>query len=122
MPRERHFTARLNHAMVRDKEQIRGNLESRREQVLDARSRGRFDGSEPEIWPGRRSGHIPGSLNLPFTDLLDPKDKPFLPAERLPERFRGAGVDLNRPVVATCGLIGRAACGERGCQVVTNSV
>jgi thiosulfate/3-mercaptopyruvate sulfurtransferase len=109
MPRERHFTARLNNSLVRDKSQIRNNIESRREQVLDARSRGRFEGSEPEIWPGRRSGHIPGSLNLPYTDLLDPQDKTFLPAERLAEKFRAAGIDLNRPVVTTCGS-GITAC------------
>ena len=71
--------------------------------MLDARSPGRFKGAEPELWPGRRAGHIPGSLNLPFTDLLDPQTKTFLPAERLAERFRAAGVDPARPVVATCG-------------------
>ena len=102
-PRERHFTARMNHLLVRDIEQMKANLERRAEQVLDARSPGRFKGTEPELWPGRRAGHIPGSLNLPFTDLLDPQTKTFLPAERLAERFRAAGVDPARPVVATCG-------------------
>lgn len=109
MPRERHFTARLNHSLVRDISQIRGNLESHSEQVLDARSAGRFNGTEPEIWPGRRAGHIPGSFNLPFTDLLDPKDKTFLPAEQLEARFRKSGIDLARPVVTTCGS-GITAC------------
>ncbi len=103
MPRERHFTARLDHSRVRDKAQIRANIDSRREQVLDARSAGRFHGTEPEIWPGRRSGHIPGSLNLPYTDLLDPKDKTFLPAEQLAQKFRTAGIDMSRPVVTSCG-------------------
>ncbi len=109
MPRERHFTARVDHSKVRDIGQVRANLTGRREQLLDARSAGRFDGTEPEIWPGRRSGHIPGSLNLPYTDLLDPADKTFLPAERLRERFRAAGVDPNRPVVTSCGS-GITAC------------
>jgi thiosulfate/3-mercaptopyruvate sulfurtransferase len=109
MPRERHFTARIDHSLVRDINQIRGNLASRREQLLDARSAGRFNGTEPEVWPGRRSGHIPGSLNLPFTDLLDPQSKTFLPAEQLAQKFRGAGVDMNRPVVASCGS-GITAC------------
>jgi thiosulfate/3-mercaptopyruvate sulfurtransferase len=102
-PRERHFTARLDHSQVRDKDQIRANLRTRREQVLDARTAGRFNGSEPEVWPGRRSGHIPGSLNLPFAELLDPVSKTLLPAERLRERFRSAGVDLKKPVVTSCG-------------------
>ncbi|GIK96512.1 MAG: sulfurtransferase [Alphaproteobacteria bacterium] len=109
MPRERHFTARFDHHLVRDKEQIRENLATGREQVLDARSAGRFDGTEAEIWPGRRSGHIPGSRNLPFTDLLDPAMKTFLPAEIMAERFRAAGIDMNRPVVTTCGS-GITAC------------
>jgi thiosulfate/3-mercaptopyruvate sulfurtransferase len=109
MPRERHFTARLDHSRVRDIGQIRANIDTGKEQVLDARSAGRFNGTEPEVWPGRRSGHIPGSLNLPYTDLLDPKDKTFLPAEQLAARFRAAGIDMDRPVVTTCGS-GITAC------------
>jgi thiosulfate/3-mercaptopyruvate sulfurtransferase len=102
-PRERHFTARYNHLMVRDLAQVKGNLSSRREQVVDARSAGRFAGSEPEPRHGLRGGHIPGSVNLPFTDLLDPKDKTLLPAEAIAARFRKAGVDLAAPVVTSCG-------------------
>jgi thiosulfate/3-mercaptopyruvate sulfurtransferase len=103
LPRERHFTARLDHSQVRDKEQLRANLRSRREQLLDARSAARFEARDAEPWPGRRSGHIPGSLNLPFTELLDPASKALLPADRLKAKYREAGVDLGRPVVATCG-------------------
>jgi thiosulfate/3-mercaptopyruvate sulfurtransferase len=102
-PRERHFTARLNHALVRDREQMRENLASGREQVVDARSAGRFHGTEPEPRPGLRGGHIPGSLNVPFSDLVDPASKTLLPADALARRFRAAGVDLARPVVCTCG-------------------
>jgi thiosulfate/3-mercaptopyruvate sulfurtransferase len=102
-PRERHFTARYNHLMVRDREQVRANLSSRNEQVVDARAAGRFTGQEPEVWPGRRSGHIPGSFNVPYTDLLDGKAKTLLPAEAIAARFRKAGVDLSRPVVTSCG-------------------
>jgi thiosulfate/3-mercaptopyruvate sulfurtransferase len=102
-PRERHFTARYNHLMVRDREQVRANLSSRKEQLVDARAAGRFTGKEPEVWPGRRSGHIPGSFNVPYTDLLDGKTKTLLPAEALAARFRKAGVDLSRPIVTSCG-------------------
>jgi thiosulfate/3-mercaptopyruvate sulfurtransferase len=102
-PRERHFTARLDHSQVRDKAQILANIKTRREQVLDARATGRFTGREPELWPGRRSGHIPGSHNLPFTDLLDPRSKTLLPADRLSVKFREAGIDLKKPVVTSCG-------------------
>jgi thiosulfate/3-mercaptopyruvate sulfurtransferase len=89
--------------MVRDREQIRANLSSRNEQVVDARAAGRFSGQEPEVWPGRRSGHIPGSFNVPFADLLDGKTKTLLPAEAIAARFRKAGVDLSRPIVTSCG-------------------
>ena len=102
-PVERHFTARTNSFMLRDKEQMRSNIESRREQVLDARGRGRFEGSEPELWPGRRQGHIPGSLNLPYTDLIEPGTQTLRPAEELRSLFAAAGLDMKRPVVTTCG-------------------
>ncbi len=102
-PRERHFTARLNHALVRDRAAMLRNLESRREQVVDARGAGRFNGAEPEVWPGRRPGHIPGSLNLPYTDLMDPAGRTLLAADALAERLAAAGIDRARPVVTTCG-------------------
>jgi thiosulfate/3-mercaptopyruvate sulfurtransferase len=108
-PRERHFTARFNNLMVRDKEQVRANIASKREQLVDARSAARFQGAEPEPWPGRRSGHIPGSFNLPYTDLLDPASKTFLPADRIRARFEQAGVDLKKPVICSCGS-GITAC------------
>lgn len=100
---ERHFTARMNSLMVRDKDQMLSNLRSGREQVLDARSRGRFEGRDPEPRDGLRGGHIPGSLCLPFTDLLDPETRTVLPAEELRRRAVVAGVDLSRPIVTTCG-------------------
>lgn len=102
-PRERHFTARYNNLMVRDLAQMKSNLTGKREQVVDARSAGRFDGSEKEPRPGLRSGHIPGSRNIPFTDLLDPKSKTLLAAPVIADRFRKAGVDLSKPVVTSCG-------------------
>jgi thiosulfate/3-mercaptopyruvate sulfurtransferase len=108
-PEERHFTARLDRTQVRDKAQMLRNLETGREQVVDARAGNRFDGSAEEIWPGRRKGHIPGSLNLPFTDLVDPDSKTLLPEPELRKRFAEAGVDLSRPVATTCGS-GVTAC------------
>lgn len=103
LPMERHFTARLNTMLVRDLEQMQRNLESQREQVVDARASARFDGSAEEIRPGLRSGHIPGSRSLPFTELCDPKDGTLLPDAELRAKFEAAGLDLSRPVVTTCG-------------------
>jgi thiosulfate/3-mercaptopyruvate sulfurtransferase len=102
-PRERHFTARLNTLMVRDLKQMKANVSSGREQVLDARSAGRFAGTEPEPRPGLAGGHIPGSTSIPYTALLDPAARTFLPAESLKEILRGHGIDLDRPIVTTCG-------------------
>ncbi len=100
---ERHFTARMNSFMLRDKEQILGNLSARREQVLDARSRGRFEGSDAEPRPGLRPGHIPGSLNLPYTELLERESQTLRGVAELRAGFEAAGVDMRRPVVTTCG-------------------
>ena len=102
-PRERHFSARLNHTLVKDKSAVARNLKNRRFQLLDARSAGRFQGTEAEPWPGRRSGHVPGSRNLPYTELLDPTHKTFLPADALAAKLETAGVDLKKPVVTSCG-------------------
>jgi len=70
--------------------------------VLDARAAGRFAGTASEPRPGLPSGHMPGSRNLPFTELLA-QDGTLLPPERLRERFRAAGADGTLPVVTTCG-------------------
>jgi thiosulfate/3-mercaptopyruvate sulfurtransferase len=96
------FRARRRRSIVRDLEQMRRNIESRREQTLDARSRGRFAGTEPEPRAGLRGGHIPGSLNLPYDDLYRP-DGTLLPPDELRRAFAAAGVDLARPVATTCG-------------------
>jgi thiosulfate/3-mercaptopyruvate sulfurtransferase len=102
-PQARHFTARTNHLLVRDLDQLRHNLDSKAEQVVDARSAKRFAGLEPEPRTGVRSGHIPGSLNLPYSEILDPETKTVLPAEKLAARFADAGIDLSKPIVTSCG-------------------
>jgi len=101
-PAVRRFRAKLRPALVRGIEQMRRNIETRREQVLDARSRGRFYGTEPEPRQGLRPGHIPGSFNLPY-DMLYRPDGTLLPPEGLKEVFREAGLDSRKPVATTCG-------------------
>jgi thiosulfate/3-mercaptopyruvate sulfurtransferase len=108
VPKEAHFTARLNSLLVRDLEQLRANLVARREQVLDVRSAGRFAGTEPEPRAGLRSGHIPASLNLPYTDLIAP-DGALLPSAELRRRFAASGIETDRPIVTSCGS-GVTAC------------
>ncbi|MBO9519801.1 MAG: sulfurtransferase [Porphyrobacter sp.] len=87
---------------VRSKAEMLANLQTVSEQILDARGAGRFSGAEPEIRPGMPSGHIPGSQNLPFGRLLKP-DGTFRDEAGLRAAFKEAHIDLERPVVTTCG-------------------
>jgi thiosulfate/3-mercaptopyruvate sulfurtransferase len=107
-PTARRFTPRYRPELVRDVDAMRANLTARREQVLDARSRGRFTGTEPEPRAGLRGGHMPGSLNLPYEELYQ-ADGTLAPRETLRAAFVKAGVELSRPVVTSCGS-GITAC------------
>jgi thiosulfate/3-mercaptopyruvate sulfurtransferase len=84
------------------------NVVTQREQVLDARAAGRFTGAIPEPRAGMRSGHIPGALSLPYTDLLHP-DGTFRDAADVKARLTLAGIDGERSVVTSCGS-GVTAC------------
>jgi thiosulfate/3-mercaptopyruvate sulfurtransferase len=106
--RHRHFTAWSEPGLVRSKAQMLANLASRAEQVVDARGAPRFTGASPETRPGLASGHIPGSLNVPYTALYR-ADGTFKSPAELREVFTQAGVDLSRPVVTSCGS-GVTAC------------
>jgi len=106
-PQERHFTPRYQADIVRSLDQMKRNLEKSpedrgREQVIDARAAGRFEGRDPEPRAGLRGGHIPGSRNVPLSALLA-ADGTLLPADRLAAVFEAAGVDIDRPIATTCG-------------------
>lgn len=109
MPRERHFMARVDTTLVRTAEDVLANLDSTREQVVDARAPGRFRGTDKELWPVKKIGRIPGSLNVPFADLIDDRTRTMLPANALADRFRAAGIALDQPIVTSCGS-GVTAC------------
>ncbi len=95
-------TARRVAALVRSREDMLANIETEAEQVVDARSAGRFNATEPEPRPGMRGGRIPKSMNVPFPDVIA-EDRTFQPPEVVLRRFRDAGVDLSRPIATTCG-------------------
>lgn len=101
-PTRRHFRAALRPELVRDLDAMQRNVRTRAEQVVDARSRGRFEGTEPEPRAGLRGGHIPGSLNLPYETLYR-ADGTLLPPEALRSAFVEAGIALDRPITTTCG-------------------
>jgi thiosulfate/3-mercaptopyruvate sulfurtransferase len=107
LPRGR-FSARRVPGAVRDLNAVRRNLSQPAEQIVDMRPAGRFAGIDPEPRPGLRGGHIPGSLNLPYSELVA-ADGTLLPPEALRRRIAAAGVDVARPIVATCGS-GTSAC------------
>lgn len=107
--RRAYFSAGFRPELVRDWQAVRAALEEGAAQVVDARSAGRFAGSDPEVRPGLRSGHMPGAINLPFTDLLNPADKTLLDPDALQARLADAGIDPERPLVASCGS-GVTAC------------
>lgn len=87
---------------VRSKADMLANLESHAEQVLDARSADRVYGEGIDPVHGGQNGRIPGALNLPFTDVLNP-DGTYKSPQELRAAFTQAGVDLTRPVVGSCG-------------------
>ncbi|MBI4968995.1 MAG: 3-mercaptopyruvate sulfurtransferase [Rhodospirillales bacterium] len=109
VPRARHFTARVNSLLVRDRAHLLANIESGREQVADARSVGRFKGTDPEPRPSKHAGHVPASLSLPFTAMIDERERTMLPPDRLAQAIVQAGIDPAKPLVATCGT-GVTAC------------
>ncbi|KAJ1327812.1 thiosulfate/3-mercaptopyruvate sulfurtransferase [Microdochium nivale] len=72
-------------------------------QILDARPNGRFTGRDPEPREGLSSGHMPGSINIPSSAVLDPTTKAFLPKDQLKKLFEEKGVDPSKPIVSSCG-------------------
>ena len=94
---------------VVDKSQMLENIQAGGFQVLDARSKGRFEGTEPEPRAGLRGGRIPASCNLPFANLIDPTAKTWKDAATLRQAFAAAGIDLSKPLTTTCGS-GVSAC------------
>jgi thiosulfate/3-mercaptopyruvate sulfurtransferase len=107
-PEPARFTARLHADRVRDLDAVREIAHGGGAQVVDMRPAGRFAGRDPEPRAGLRGGHVPGSANVPFTELVR-ADGTVLPPDELRARLDAAGVRLDRPIVATCGS-GTSAC------------
>ena len=100
-PRPRPFTSRLADGFVASLDEVRAALASGSAQVVDARAADRFHGRVAEPRPGLRSGHMPGSLNLPFADIVE---RGALKApEALRAEFAAHGIDLKKPIITTCG-------------------
>ena len=102
-PKPATFKATFDPSYTRKIEQMVANLESRAEQVLDARANERYQGKVPEPRPGLRSGHIPGSFSVPYNQLFDASTGAMKPLDELRAVFARAGVKLDAPIVTSCG-------------------
>jgi len=102
MVRDRHMTVRLQNHLLRDVTQVSAAAKLGDHEIIDARSAGRFAGTEPEPRDGLRPGHIPGSRSVPFTDLQN-DDATMKTPDETRAVFEAAGVDLSKPVITTCG-------------------
>ncbi|GIX15862.1 MAG: sulfurtransferase [Rhodothalassiaceae bacterium] len=105
---ERHFTARFQAPLIADIARVKAALASGDVQIVDARPADRFAGRAPEPRAELRSGHIPGSRNLPWSELYA-EDGTLLPPELIRARALERGIDPARPTIATCGS-GITAC------------
>ena len=115
-PRPTIYRASLNARYLRGLGDVLQNLQSRRELLLDARAADRFYARVPEPRAGLRSGHVPGSRNLPYTELLS-AEQTLLAPPQLRERFQARGVDQHTAVVTSCGSGLTAAVLSLGLQV-----
>lgn len=106
--RHGHFSPSFDSRAVVDKAGVAGLIGGGGHEIVDARGAGRFTGEEAEPRPGMASGHIPGSKNLPQGKLFNP-DNSWKRGDALRAAFTAAGVDLDKPMVATCGS-GITAC------------
>lgn len=100
--RHAHFSAFLDDDAIADKDYVSGIVHSGGHVIVDARPASRFAGEDPEPRPGVMPGHIPGSRSLPQSELFN-ADNSWKRGEALRAAFDGAGVDLDKPMITTCG-------------------
>ena len=81
---------------------MRDNLVTAAEQVIDARGPAKFDGTQEDVFPFKKLGHIPNATNIPWADLIHPDTGAFIAPDALAARFAAAGIDLERPIVTSC--------------------
>jgi len=101
-PEPKSFSARFTPALVRSIGEMKANLLSGAEQVIDARGPGKFDGTQEDVFPFKKLGHIPSAINVPWADLVHEETGAFIAPDALAARFARAGIDLQRPAVTTC--------------------
>ncbi|KAI0981770.1 hypothetical protein GJ496_000306 [Pomphorhynchus laevis] len=101
---EQPFRVRLRRYMISTYDEVLANVKSRKKQLVDSRSYGEFWGQCDTKMPGQKVGHIPGALNVPFTELLDIDNGYFLNKSTLRKAFKSRGVNINLPTIAMCNM------------------
>jgi thiosulfate/3-mercaptopyruvate sulfurtransferase len=101
-PQPKTFTAAFNPSLVRTLSEMKANLASGKEQVIDARGPAKFDGTQEDVFLFKKLGHIPNAVNVPWGDLIDAESGVVIAQDALAARFAAAGIDLERPIVTTC--------------------
>lgn len=96
------FTAKLNTASVKSISDVSAAVASNKAQIADARSGTRFRGEEPEPRPGVKPGHMPGAHNVHYASLMK-TDGTLKAGKALRDVFETAGIDLQRPIITSCG-------------------
>ena len=104
-----NFKVTENKSMLKIYDDIKNNIINNQFQVIDARSKGRFLGTEPEPRANLKSGSIQNSINLPWNECIDPETKCFLDKSLLEKKFKALKIKLDQPVVFSCGS-GVSAC------------
>jgi thiosulfate/3-mercaptopyruvate sulfurtransferase len=97
----RHFTPRLDESFIASLDEVRNALATGSAQVVDARPADRFRGEAPEPRPGLKGGHMPGSLNLPFVEIVE--HGCLKPPDALRAAFTEHKIDLTKPIITSCG-------------------
>lgn len=104
------YSASLNKSMVKSFEDIVRNIEDKKFQLVDARGSGRFYATDPEPETGAPRGHIVGSVNIPYSSIIDPETKDVMNTMDLKKMFDDVDIDLEKPITATCGSGVTACC------------
>ncbi len=103
------YKAHFKKNFVKNYLQVITNIKTKKEELIDARSKGRFDGIEPEPRKELISGNIPGSINLPFQELINQSDLTLKKPEEIKNIFLKKGITFNKPIITSCGS-GITAC------------
>jgi thiosulfate/3-mercaptopyruvate sulfurtransferase len=101
-PEPRSFTATFKPVLLHTIGEMKANLATGTEQLIDARAPGRFAGTQEDVFPFKKLGHIPNAVNIPWADLIHPETGAFIALDALAARFAAAKIDLQRPIVTTC--------------------